>query len=275
MLFFIDESWQSTRDRKYKVGVLSAVQVKSHDFNKCSKEIYVLKTDYLVQKNAALELKGRSCLRSYLFKLEQKGVRSRELDLVRAVLSYMATLGTNAFASVVFDQEEMDLACADPNRLERPFFFLFERVNLFMEENHPGLIAKLVFDDRGIQTNQRISSAVSNFFHKSRHGQQFDRILKVPFFAISKENIGIQVADIVAYILGSRFTGSHAELEFFKLVKAMEFKSRSSVSIGERQLLLKGFKVIREKEKGAGDLTTPEEALKSMEKLESSPPTPT
>ena len=31
MLFFIDESWQSTKDEKYKVGVLAAVQIKSHD----------------------------------------------------------------------------------------------------------------------------------------------------------------------------------------------------------------------------------------------------
>ncbi|MBI4355880.1 MAG: DUF3800 domain-containing protein [Candidatus Omnitrophica bacterium] len=272
MLFFIDESWQTTHDRKYKAGVLAALQVKSHDFNKCSLDIRALKIAHLGYKAGTIELKGRGALRSYLFGLESKGVRSRELDLVRAVLRHMGTLGTTAFASVTFAKEEIDLACADTDHLDRPFYYLFERINLFMKEHHPGLVAKLVFDDRGLQTNERISSAVSNFFHKSQTGQSFDRILKVPFFAISRENIGIQVADIVAYVLGSRFTGSHKEYEFFKLVKAMEFKSRTTRLVGQRQLAWLGFKVI--KEKGAGDLLVPVGTSKPMGEPEGSPPTP-
>lgn len=37
MLFFLDESWQVTKNEKYKVGILAAVQIKSHDYNECSK----------------------------------------------------------------------------------------------------------------------------------------------------------------------------------------------------------------------------------------------
>lgn len=273
MLFFIDESWQSTKDEKYKVGVLAAVQIKSHDFNKCSQEIYQLKKTQLGHQAGNLELKGRNVLRHYLFRLESTGVRVKELDLVRALLSYMKALGTAAFASVVFSKQELDLACADPNHLERPFFFLFERIQIFMKENHPGLIAKLVFDDRGSQTNQRISSAVSNFFHRSSTGQSFERILKVPLFAISKENVGIQVADLIAHILGSRFTGSRTEYEFFKMVKTMEFKSRQTTRGGSRELPWLGFKVIKDKEKEAGDLATPLGLTKPMREPESPPPT--
>lgn len=47
MLFFIDESWQSTRDNKYRVGVLSAVQIKSHDLNTCSTQMFELKVNRL------------------------------------------------------------------------------------------------------------------------------------------------------------------------------------------------------------------------------------
>lgn len=255
MLFFIDESWQATHDKKYKAGVLSAVQIKSHDFNDCSKQIYNLKIKHLDNRAGDIEIKGREILRNYLFELESKGIQSKELNLVRDILAYMETLGIRLFASIVFSKEDIDLACANVNQLERPFFFLFERIDLFMKENHPGLMAKLIFDDRGIQFNKKISKSVSNFFHKSSIGQSFSAVIKVPFFAISSENVGIQMADIVAYILGSRFTGDMRRIEFFRKVKKLEFISRALFDISGRQVPRLGFKVVKGKE--AGDLFGP------------------
>lgn len=259
MLFFIDESWQSTYNNKYKVGVLSAVQIKSHDFNDCSKQVYSLKVKHLGNRAGDIEIKGREILRNYLFELESKGIPSKELNLARDILNYMKTLGIRLFASVVFSKEEVDLVCANVNQLERPFFFLFERIDLFMKENYPGLMAKLIFDDRGIQFNKKISKSVSNFFHKSNIGQSFSAIIKVPFFAISAENVGIQMADIVAHILGSRFTGDKKQIEFFKRVKNLEFVSRALFDIGDRRVSRLGFKVVKEKE--AGDLFSPGRAV--------------
>lgn len=252
MLFFIDESWQLTQDNKYKVGVLSAIQINSHDFNECSQQLYILKCKNLGYQAGNIEIKGRHIFRNYLFRLESKGIQSRELQLAREILKYMETLGIKAFASVVFSSEEIDLACADANQLERPFFFLFERIDLFMKENYPGLIAKIIFDDRGIQLNKNISKSVSNFLHKSSIGRLFDTINKVPFFAISSENIGIQMADVVCHILGSRFTGERILMDFFKIVKNLEFKSRTLFDINGQMLPRRGIKVIKEKE--AGDL---------------------
>src|SRR4030042_4799976 len=252
MLFFIDESWQSTQDNKYKVGVLSAIQIKSHDFNEGSKQIYAPKCKNLGYQAGNIEIKGRHIFRNYLFRLESKGIPSRELQLAKEIIEYMKTLDIKVFASVVFSKKEIDLACGDANQLERPFFFLFERIDLFMKENHPGLMAKIIFDDRGVQINKNISKSVSNFFHKSSVGRLFDTINKVPLFAISSENVGIQMADIVAHILGSRFTGERILMEFFKMVKTLEFKSRGLFDINGKMLPMRGIKVIKEKE--AGDL---------------------
>lgn len=201
MLFFIDESWQSTSNKKYKVGVLSAIQIKSQDFNECSNQIFNIKVKHLGIKSIYTELKGKELLKNYFFRLEEKGISSNGLNLVRELFDYIKGRGVQFFASVVMSQLEIDLACANANQLERPFFFLFERIDLFMKENHPGLMAKLIFDDRGVQCNEKISKSVSNFFHKSRTGQSFDTIIKVPFFAISSENVGIQIADIGAFIV--------------------------------------------------------------------------
>lgn len=255
MLFFIDESWHTTLDKKLKAGVLAAVQIKSHNFNDCSQEIFTIKANHLGRGNGNVELKGKSLLGAYQFRLQARGIPSREIALVKEILSYMATKGTTAFASVVFAKQDLELQCADQHHLERPFFYLFERINLFMKENHPALVAKLIFDDRGVQTNQKISAAVSNFFHKSSTGRSFDAILKVPFFAISKENFGIQVADLIAYILGSRFTGDREIVEFYKMAKGMEFKSRLTREVQGVKRPWLGFKFIKDKE--AGDLQSP------------------
>lgn len=252
MLFFLDESWQTTDNRKYKLGILAAVQIKSHDYNECSRQLYNLKSKHLGIPAGNKEIKGKGIFRNYLFDLEAKGIASRELNLARDIFVYMKTLGIVCFASVVFAKEEVDLACANAAQLERPFFFLFERIDLFMKENHPGLKAKLIFDDRGIQVNKAISKSVSNFFHKSHAGQVFDSIIKIPLFAISTESVGIQLTDMVAYILGARFTGDKQKFEFFRKVKELEYKSRALFAVGDRQYPLNGFKVIKEKE--AGDL---------------------
>lgn len=60
------------------------------------------------------------------------------------------------------------------------------------------------------------------------------------------------MADIVAHILGSRFTGDKKQIEFFKMVKSLEFISRALFEIKGKKLPRWGFKVVKEKE--AGDL---------------------
>ncbi|MBK8870354.1 MAG: DUF3800 domain-containing protein [Elusimicrobia bacterium] len=249
MLFFIDESWQTTEDRRFKAGVLSAIPIDSTDFNRVSQDIYGLKRKHLGYDVAPLEIKGHKLLKRYYFRLEKKGVRSEQLDFARDLFSYWESQGLKVFASVTFSKGELDLACANENQLERPFFFLFERINVFMKENHPDDIAKLVFDDRSAGMNERISRSVSNFFHKSSAGRTFDKILKVPFFAISRENVGIQAADIIGHAIGRRFTGDREMTEFFQRIKKMQFESRDLVKIGDGRdpVHFRGIKVVKER----------------------------
>lgn len=253
MLFFIDESWQATPDKKYKVGILAATQMKDHDFNQCSQDVYQLKVKHLGYAAGNLELKGNGIFRRYVFGLEAKGIVSKELNLARDILAYLHTIGIVLFGSVVLEEREVDLECADSNQLERPFFFLFERIHLFMKENHPGEMAHLIFDDRGIAANKKISSSVSNFFHKSARGREFDSIIKVPYFAISTENIGIQLADMVAYTLGAHVVNRREVGEFYKKIKGLEFKSRTLFDTGTNMRPHYGFKYLKKKEAGDSD----------------------
>ncbi len=230
MLFFIDESWQASGDKRHKAGVLAAAAIPSGRFNEISENIRALKRKHLGMEAGDLELKGKKMFQRFYFRLEKKGVSSDQLKLARSIYSLCENEGLKVFATVTFPESEIDLSCANPDQLERPFFFLFERINQFMREAHVDAVAKLIFDDRGVETNQRLSKTVSNFFHKSATGKQFDKILKVPLFAISGENIGIQIADLMGHIIGRRFTGDQVlTVEFFKRVKLMQYQSQELV----------------------------------------------
>src|SRR3989338_10712272 len=155
MLIFIDESWQNDDENpEQKVGVLSAVAIRSTDFNEYSRQIWNFKVKHLSAKCGDIEIKGKEIFKKYLFRLEWKKVRSHSLDLARDIFDYAETHGAKAFASIVLDEKEVNLACADDKQLERPFFFLFERINLFMAEHHPDLMACLFFFYKGIKSDR-------------------------------------------------------------------------------------------------------------------------
>jgi hypothetical protein len=248
MLIFIDESWQSSESHpKDKICVLSAVAIGSNDFNEYSRQIWNFKVKHLGPKCGDAEIKGQEIFKKFLFRLEWKGIKSHQLNLAREVFNYSESHGAKAFASIVRDEKEVDLSCADVKQLERPFFFLFERINFFMQENHPDLTAVLVFDDRGITQNEKISQSVSNFFHLSHTGRAFDRIMKAPLFAISSENVGIQIADMIGHIIGRRETSGEKIIgEFWKLVKQLEYRSKTEIVREEgKKFTLFGIKMAR------------------------------
>ncbi|PIQ86917.1 MAG: hypothetical protein COV74_02820 [Candidatus Omnitrophica bacterium CG11_big_fil_rev_8_21_14_0_20_45_26] len=258
MLIFIDESWQiSDRNPDKKVGVLSAVAIRSTDFNEYSRQLWNFKVKHLGNRCGDVEIKGSTIFKKYFLRLEWKGIRSHQLNLARDVFDYASTHGAKAFASIVLDDNEVDLSCADSKQLERPFFFLFERINTYMEENYPDLMASLIFDDRGITQNERISKSVSNFFHLSNIGKSFDRIIKAPFFAISSENVGIQIADMIGHVIARRSTGDEKILdEFWQKTKQLEYKSKKEIEADGKSFHLFGFKIARNHRQGSNENET-------------------
>ena len=249
MLFFIDESWQSTKSKRFSVGVLAAVAIPEEVFNEFSINSYVLKRKCFGQAADDYEFKGSALFSRACFKLEKHGKSCINLNLAREFMGLWSQNRFKVFASVIFAKDEIPLECSNENNLERPFFFLFERLDKYMRETAPQETGKLIFDDRSYGTNEKVSRAISNFFHKSYVGRSFDTILKAPLFTISSQNIGAQTADLAAYIIGRRFTGDKVMIpEFFQRVKAMEFESKESgTDLWGRQIALRGIKVVRGK----------------------------
>lgn len=110
------------------------------------------------------------------------------------------------FGVVCFDQSLRDLRCHDPIRLEPSYRALFERIDMFMRAKFSARRAKLVFDDVDHGTNAERAASITNFFNRTNVGRGYDTIIRTPFFAVSQaQNIGLQLADVVTTICGTRF----------------------------------------------------------------------
>lgn len=99
------------------------------------------------------------------------------------------------------------------NYLPQSFQFLIDRVNQHTSEVAPGSKAALIFDSIEDKTNRHIAISVTNFLYRHGFGKSLDHILDFPLFADSMTTPGLQIADLVAYCVNSRYMGRRGYLE--------------------------------------------------------------
>lgn len=246
MLLFCDESWKESRHGKL-VGTLAAVALDESDYNDLADRVFLLAEKYFGFENARKrELKGKNLLAQYEYRREQGGERSHKLDFARELLEELRRRQVKVFASVVFTEQEVSLLCEDETVLDRPYLFLMERINAYVEQLPNHSVATLVFDDRGLGQNSRVAQAFRNFLTRSRMGRSFNSLLRTPMFAYSHCSAGLQLADIVCTVVNRRYTAVGASPRipvFFDIVKDMEWVAAGPNPDGHR---LKGIKIIRE-----------------------------
>ena len=167
-----------------------------------------------------MEIKGIEIFKNFAFKLEQRGIKSKNLSFASDVLDYISFKKLYVLGCVCFEEELHNFKCEDVRALDKTFVFLFERVDVLMKREFPDRFAKLIFDDRGFQINNTNSEAITNFFVRSPAGLALTSVIKTPLFAISQaHNIGLQLSDFVNYIIGSKFSGDVRLEPYWKKLK--------------------------------------------------------
>jgi hypothetical protein len=223
MLIFLDETFRTHAkgDVKLPFGALCGVAIPENQFTRIAKDIYQLKMKHLGAEFARdHELKGKELLKNYVFKLQAKGIESKNLSLAGDILDYLDRKGLRIFGCVCFQPRFQDFKCQDVTALDKTFRYLFERIDMFMKIERPQEKAVLVFDDRDQGTNERNATAITNFFLRSPDGLALDSIIDTPFFGISQaQNIGLQLADFVTTIIGLRFEGHEHIKPYFERLK--------------------------------------------------------
>lgn len=121
-----------------------------------------------------------------------------KLEYVREVLEICARFRGRAFASIV------DKASPKPatDRLRKDYAYLFERFFYFLEDVAANAFGVVVFDElEKIQSHLLVNQMDSYFKRTLRGRQRASRILPEPLFVHSDLTTGVQIADLLAYIV--------------------------------------------------------------------------
>jgi len=127
-----------------------------------------------------------------------------KLAYAQEVLNICARFRCRAFASIVTP----NAVRPDPTHLRKDYTYLFERFFYFLEDQSPTTSGIVVFDELDKSQSHILLGQMDHYFKFTAKGQQrAGQIIPEPFFVHSDLTTGVQVADLVAYIIswGVRF----------------------------------------------------------------------
>lgn len=202
MWCFIDESWHESA--KEHVGALAAVIGSKTDFDALGSFFYRVRKKYYGESNARdlrSELKGANLFSNQSFKRKVGGY-SKNLSLAREVVEWLSTSNIRLVGICVYGDIRPALLSPNLKSLSTPFRELCVRVLSHI----PGhAIGQLVFDQR-LGAQEDISIAVFNYLVGIQENQ---RLNPHPLVGVSNVWPGLQLADIVAHILGRYAVGDN------------------------------------------------------------------
>ena len=121
-----------------------------------------------------------------------------KLAFCEEALRLCAEHGVACFASIVHP-----LAPTGAGRgLRKDYSYLFQRLYYFLEQQDPVDRGLLVMDELDHGQARLLIAQMSEYFQRTRFGRaRCRRIVPQPFFVHSELTTGVQIADLVAYVL--------------------------------------------------------------------------
>ncbi|MEO7716125.1 MAG: DUF3800 domain-containing protein [Capsulimonas sp.] len=224
---FVDESGQDHRESPYEV--LAGVAVEDRDLWNLvtalqTAELRIFGMRYSAEER---ELKATKLLRAKTYRLahqlpafpeeerrelarrclengpaagkrELTALAQAKLAYVQEVLNICARFRCRVFASIVSPNA---IRPASTN-LRKDYVYLFERFFYFLEDQGPGTSGIVVFDELEKSQSHILVGQMDRYFKLTTKGQQrAGLIIPEPFFVHSDLTTGVQIADIVAYVV--------------------------------------------------------------------------
>ena len=190
MLAFIDESGHPNPKDQNNRPVVVAVCFDERDARTISRRIYAMKQATLGEEHAQSELKARDLINRPNYRR-----RPEARALADEFFTALRNLPTTVFATVMqgpFVQQERD------DRLENRFRFLIQRIELLAAEQDA--VANVMFDGHSGQLSG-LSERFSGYLFRSQEGIANAHIADTPSFVDSSSSVGIQIADMCAYVV--------------------------------------------------------------------------
>jgi hypothetical protein len=270
---FVDESGQDRRESPYEV--LAGVAVEDRDLWNLIQALRAAETEHFGVRYTAdrSELKAKKLLKRKTFRLaaqlppftrgesaalarrcledganagrrELTALAQAKIAYVEAALEICARFRCRAFASIVDHRAPRP---SNPSVLRKDYAYLFERFFYFLEDKGPDAPGLVVFDEL-----ERVQSHLRYFQDTWTGRTRSSRIIPEPFFVHSELTTGVQLADLIAYVLswGFRLPGmvEPAREELSTLVdRACHLRHRAvRERLGNPQFVIWSFTLIND-----------------------------
>jgi len=216
---FIDESWHETPNEH--IGVLAAVVCSWSTHESLAREIYRVRRRYYDEEQArdkTRELKGKDLFSRNSFEHQKRGY-SKNLTIARELLQFTRQTDIRVAATAVYCKEARPaLMSPEPKKLAPPFRELCKRLIAHLpDESHSVLVS-----DQRLNAQDGISIAIHNYLAGLQNEQHLSRMRNLPLIAISNVCAGLQMADIVAYIVGRYAAGDNRIAPWYRLIAGMQ-----------------------------------------------------
>jgi len=238
-LLFVDESGQDRRASPYEV--LAGVAVRDSDLWPLIKEVHQLEFEFFGGRysGGGRELKAKNFLKAKAYRQAascepldpeercrlaracldngngagprmQAALAQAKLGFVEAVLQSCAVARVRVFGTMVPQSAPRPTSPG----LRKDYAYLFERFSYFLEDDVGGdQQGIVVFDELERSRSHLLVDQMRKYFIETRKGQRRAAwIIPEPFFVHSDLTTGVQVADLVAYIISWNFRFSRAVL---------------------------------------------------------------
>ncbi len=160
---------------------------------------------------------------------EQAALAQAKLGFVGDVIELFARFRCTPFASIVNQRA----ARSGSDLLRKDYAYLFERFFYFLEDQpgeHQGLV---VFDELERSQSHLLADQMRRYFRETKAGRlRAARVIPEPIFVHSDLTTGIQLADLVAYLISwnvrvhSMVQPSRSELDpFGKAIASLRYRT--------------------------------------------------
>jgi hypothetical protein len=229
---FVDESGQDHRNSPYEV--LAGVAIEDRDLWNLIQAIQAAEIRHFGRRYSSgeRELKARELLKKKVYRLaaqldpipederwvlaksclesgatakkrEMTALAQAKLAYVSEVLNICAQFRCKAFASIVSKDAPVPQSS---EFLRKDYAYLFERFFYFLEDINPSVSGIVVFDELEKSKSHLLVGQMDRYFkHSAKGRQRSGQILPEPFFVHSDLTTGIQIADLIAYIVSWGF----------------------------------------------------------------------
>ena len=284
-ILFIDESGQDHRDSPYEV--LAGLAVEDRDLWNLilavrEAELRLFGTRYTAGDG---ELKAKRLLKSKTYRLanqlepipsEERTILARKCieagstasrreltALAQAKLAYVhealelcARFRCKVFASIV---DQTSPAVDTKVHLRKDYAYLFERFFYFLEDIDPAIQGLVVFDELEHSRSHLLIDQMHRYFQRTEKGRyRAAQVIPEPFFVHSELTTGIQLADLIAYLISWGFRtkemgrARREELDNF-VEQVSQMRHRTTREVGDNpNFAIWSFAIIH-------DLRVPEE----------------